>query len=60
MRWDIPFLLLDSLFEGIIPKLKLVINFLDECFKSGGRALVHGNGGMCRSAAMVIGYIMWT
>lgn len=39
--------------------MKRVITFLDECFKHDGRALVHGNGGLCRSAAVVIGYVMW-
>ncbi|ODN05334.1 Serine/threonine/tyrosine-interacting protein B [Orchesella cincta] len=48
----------DSPLDPIIPKVQTVSAFIDNCLKSGGRVLVHGNGGMSRSAALVIGYIM--
>lgn len=49
---------LDSATENIIPHFRLVNKFLDECLTSGGKALVHGNAGISRSAALVIAYIM--
>lgn len=48
----------DSPLESIIPHVKTVATFIDNCLHSGGKVLVHGNAGMCRSAALVIGYIM--
>ncbi|CAL8122512.1 unnamed protein product [Orchesella dallaii] len=48
----------DSPLESIIPKVKSVSSFIDNCLSRGGRVLVHGNGGMSRSAALVVGYIM--
>ncbi|CAI9730405.1 threonine tyrosine-interacting A-like [Octopus vulgaris] len=44
--------------ENIIQHFKKVKDFLDDCFRQGGRALVHGNAGISRSAAMVIAFIM--
>ncbi|XP_076817009.1 serine/threonine/tyrosine-interacting protein B-like isoform X2 [Clavelina lepadiformis] len=32
--------------------------FIDECFSVGGKVLVHGNGGISRSATIVIAFIM--
>ena len=48
----------DDLFERIIPQCKVVCDFLKNCLESGGKALVHGNGGASRSAALVIAFIM--
>ncbi|XP_064601510.1 serine/threonine/tyrosine-interacting protein A-like [Liolophura sinensis] len=48
----------DSVTENIIQHFPKVKGFLDECLQSGGRALVHGNAGISRSAALVIAYIM--
>lgn len=48
----------DSNLEMIIPKVKAVTEYIDECLNSNGKVLVHGNAGMCRSAALVVGYIM--
>ncbi|KAL4237533.1 hypothetical protein ACF0H5_002247 [Mactra antiquata] len=44
--------------ENIIPHLPLVKDFIDGCLNCQGRVLVHGNAGISRSAALVIGYIM--
>lgn len=48
----------DNLLENIIKFFQPVKIFLDECLSSGGKALVHGNTGISRSAALVIAYIM--
>lgn len=32
--------------------------YISECLRSGGKVLVHGNGGISRSAALVIAYVM--
>lgn len=48
----------DCLSESIIQHFPKVRQFLDECFTSGGKALVHGNSGISRSSALVIAYIM--
>ncbi|XP_069117972.1 serine/threonine/tyrosine-interacting protein-like isoform X1 [Argopecten irradians] len=50
----------DCMTENIIRFFSQVRDFLNECFRSGGKALVHGNGGISRSAALVIAYIMET
>lgn len=44
--------------ENIIQLLPQVRDFIDSCFACGGKVLVHGNAGISRSAALVIGYIM--
>lgn len=43
---------------NIIQLLPQVRDFIDSCYASGGNVLVHGNAGISRSAALVIGYIM--
>lgn len=48
----------DSATENIIQHFPKVKKFLDDCWIAGGRALVHGNAGISRSAALVIAYIM--
>lgn len=48
----------DSATENIIQHFSKVKKFLDECCSSGGRALIHGNAGISRSAAVVIAFIM--
>jgi len=48
----------DTLTENIIQHFPKIKRFLDDCFASGGRALIHGNAGISRSAALVIAYIM--
>lgn len=48
----------DKATENIIQHFIKVKEFLDNCFRQGGRALVHGNAGISRSAAMVIAFIM--
>ncbi|KAK2180708.1 hypothetical protein NP493_430g02014 [Ridgeia piscesae] len=48
----------DSVTENIIRYFPKVRRFLEECFAVGGRALVHGNAGISRSAALVIAYVM--
>ncbi|XP_054711101.1 serine/threonine/tyrosine-interacting protein A-like [Uloborus diversus] len=50
----------DALTTNIIPFLPQVKHFIDSCFKHGGKVLVHGNTGISRSAALVIGYVMET
>ncbi|XP_064622892.1 serine/threonine/tyrosine-interacting protein B-like [Lineus longissimus] len=48
----------DSVTENIIQHFPKVRDFIDECFRCGGKVLVHGNAGISRSAALVIAYIM--
>lgn len=48
----------DSPIENIIQYIPKVCVFLDTCFQSGGKALIHGNIGISRSAALTIGYVM--
>ncbi|XP_071441359.1 serine/threonine/tyrosine-interacting protein B-like [Hetaerina americana] len=48
----------DCVTENIIPHFPKVRDFIDGCLSSGGKALVHGNAGISRSAALVLGYIM--
>lgn len=48
----------DSVTENIIQHFPRVKRFLDNCLAFNGKALVHGNGGISRSAALVIGYVM--
>lgn len=48
----------DTLTENIIQYFPKVRDFLDECSSMGGKALVHGNAGISRSAALVIAFIM--
>ncbi|XP_072165152.1 serine/threonine/tyrosine-interacting protein-like [Diadema setosum] len=50
----------DNAMENIIRHLPTVKNFIDACLQAGGRVLVHGNAGISRSAALVIGYLMET
>lgn len=52
--------LADATTTNIIPFLPQVKQFIDNCFKNGGKVLVHGNAGISRSAALVIGYVMET
>ncbi|KAK3775965.1 hypothetical protein RRG08_043650 [Elysia crispata] len=44
--------------ENIIKHFKQTKDFIDQCLQAGGKILVHGNGGISRSAAVVIAYIM--
>uniref|UniRef100_A0A1B6FE77 Tyrosine-protein phosphatase domain-containing protein n=1 Tax=Cuerna arida TaxID=1464854 RepID=A0A1B6FE77_9HEMI len=48
----------DSPTENIIQHIPEVKRFIDECLAGGGKVLIHGNGGISRSAALVIGYVM--
>ncbi|XP_035217936.1 serine/threonine/tyrosine-interacting protein A-like [Stegodyphus dumicola] len=50
----------DAATTNIIPFFPQVKQFIDSCFKKGGKVLVHGNTGVSRSASLVIGYIMET
>ncbi|XP_046383190.1 serine/threonine/tyrosine-interacting protein-like [Ischnura elegans] len=48
----------DCVTENIIQHFPKVRDFIDECLSNGGKALVHGNAGISRSAALVLSYIM--
>ncbi|BFZ11793.1 hypothetical protein BsWGS_14832 [Bradybaena similaris] len=48
----------DSPTENIIKHFKQTKEFIDDCLALGGKVLVHGNGGISRSAAVVIAYVM--
>ncbi|XP_074662578.1 serine/threonine/tyrosine-interacting protein A-like [Tubulanus polymorphus] len=48
----------DSQTENIIRFFPKVRDFLNNCFLTGGKALVHGNAGISRSAALIIAYVM--
>ncbi|XP_018396555.1 PREDICTED: serine/threonine/tyrosine-interacting protein-like [Cyphomyrmex costatus] len=50
----------DTITENIIQHFKKVKIFIDEALNSGGRALIHGNAGISRSAALVLAYVMET
>jgi len=48
----------DSFEQNIIQFLPHTKAFIDEAIQSQGKVLVHGNGGISRSGAIVIGYVM--
>ncbi|XP_014671752.1 PREDICTED: serine/threonine/tyrosine-interacting protein-like isoform X2 [Priapulus caudatus] len=48
----------DSPTDNIIQHFPKVKQFVDECLDNDGKALIHGNAGISRSAALVIAYIM--
>ncbi|XP_075233813.1 serine/threonine/tyrosine-interacting protein-like isoform X2 [Lycorma delicatula] len=48
----------DNLTQSIIPYIIMAKDFIEESLLSGGKTLVHGNAGISRSAALVLGYIM--
>lgn len=52
--------LADNFKESIIPKVREVKGFIDQCLHQQGKVLVHCNDGMSRAPSLVIGYIMQT
>lgn len=48
----------DTVTTNIIQFLPKVKRFIDDCLANNGKVLVHGNAGISRSAALVIGYVM--
>jgi serine/threonine/tyrosine-interacting protein len=48
----------ESPFVPIFPVLVEAIQWIRTVIREGGRILVHGNSGMCRSAAVVMGYLI--
>ncbi|XP_059178147.1 serine/threonine/tyrosine-interacting protein B-like [Physella acuta] len=48
----------DSPTENIIKYFQQTKDFIDDCLNQGGKVLVHGNGGISRSAAVVTAYVM--
>uniref|UniRef100_UPI00358F433B serine/threonine/tyrosine-interacting protein n=1 Tax=Myxine glutinosa TaxID=7769 RepID=UPI00358F433B len=50
----------DSPLENIIRYFPVTKDFIDDCLQAGGKALIHGNAGISRSAALVVAYIMET
>lgn len=48
----------DSDNERLSPHLGQAIEFLDTAIRGGGRVLVHCHMGICRSASMVLGYMI--
>ncbi|XP_039293749.1 serine/threonine/tyrosine-interacting protein-like isoform X5 [Nilaparvata lugens] len=48
----------DSPMENIISHFGRVKMFIDDCLHNFGKCLVHGNAGISRSAAFVLGYLM--
>jgi serine/threonine/tyrosine-interacting protein len=50
----------DDFNVNLIPHVKLAHKFMDDCFASGGKVLVHGNAGISRSGAIVVAYVMAT
>lgn len=52
--------IVDSQEERIIRYFSKVKEFIDECMAMQGKVLMHGDGGMSRSAALMIAYMMET
>ncbi|CAG8463544.1 8889_t:CDS:2 [Paraglomus occultum] len=50
----------DSPNERLIPHFPAAKQFIDEALNSGGRVFVHCNGGISRSPAFVVAYVMET
>ncbi|GIX67330.1 hypothetical protein CDAR_291001 [Caerostris darwini] len=50
----------ESVPSNLIPVFIQVKNFIDACFKNGGKVLIHGNTGTGLSATLVTAYIMET
>ncbi|KAK9503180.1 hypothetical protein O3M35_011805 [Rhynocoris fuscipes] len=48
----------DSGTQNIIQHFPTVRDFINDTLESGGKVLVHGNGGISRSAALVLAYVM--
>jgi len=51
---------IDSPDEPIMRHFPQVKQFIDECLSLQGKVLLHGNGGISRSAALMIAYLMET
>jgi len=52
--------IIDSPEEPIMRHFTQVKQFIDECISLQGKVLLHGNGGISRSAALTIAYLMET
>ncbi|XP_044749193.1 serine/threonine/tyrosine-interacting protein-like [Coccinella septempunctata] len=52
--------IVDSEFEGILKHIPVVTKFINTARNRHGKVLVHGNTGISRSAALVLGYVMKT
>ncbi|XP_059087756.1 serine/threonine/tyrosine-interacting protein B-like [Tigriopus californicus] len=50
--------LAESEFESVLPLVSKLHTFINEAMAQGGRVLIHGNCGSCRSAALACGYLM--
>ncbi|KAJ3341380.1 hypothetical protein HDU93_005016 [Gonapodya sp. JEL0774] len=48
----------DHPLENLIPHFRQSTAFIDAALNAGGRVLVHCNGGISRSPALVVGYLM--
>lgn len=48
----------DDYNEPIMKFFPMAKEFIQSCFNMNGRVLIHGNGGISRSAALVIAYLM--
>ncbi|XP_052769299.1 serine/threonine/tyrosine-interacting protein B-like [Mya arenaria] len=48
----------DTFTENIIRFMSQFQQFVDGCLKEGGKVLIHGNGGISRSASLVVAYLM--
>jgi len=48
----------DTVHQNIIQHLPLTRAFIQDALQSKGKVLIHGNAGISRSAAIVIGYVM--
>ncbi|XP_002158174.3 serine/threonine/tyrosine-interacting protein isoform X1 [Hydra vulgaris] len=52
--------IIDKPTEPILEFFPMVKEFIEECLHHKGKVLIHGNGGISRSASFVIAYIMET
>lgn len=50
--------LAESEFESVLPLVNQLLTFVNQAMAEGGRVLIHGNCGSCRSAALTCGYLM--
>jgi len=52
--------IVDTPSDSIIASFPTVKEFIDNCLAQGGKALLHGNAGISRSATLMIAYLMET
>ena len=48
----------DSNESNLLENLEIIFKFIDECFNENGKVFIHCMGGVSRSPAVVVGYLI--